>query len=92
MSELKPWEVEGLLVVCDVVDRFGEKSRKIIHMRRFGWGGDIMAIRDIRKFRSLRVVAEQYGHPYNSGWLGHRRFYPETRTDDELRADGFTVK
>lgn len=92
MENLKPWEIAGLLVVCDVVDRSGEKSRKIIHMCRFGWGGDIMAIRDIRRFRSLRVVAVQHGHPYNIGWLGHRPFYPEMRTNDELRADGFTVR
>lgn len=92
MENLKPWEIAGLLAVCDIVDLSGEKSRKIIHMRRFGWEGDIMVIRDIRKLRSLRVVAEQHGHPYNTGWLGHRQFYPETRTDDELRADGFTVR
>ena len=92
MTELKRYEVDGVLVVCDIINRWGEAERMSIHLRRFGWEGAIYAIKSMEKFQSLRIVADQDGHPWNTGYLSYKRFRPEARTNEELERDGFAVR
>lgn len=92
MSELKRYEVDGVLVVCDIINRWGDAERMSIHLARFGWEGDIYAIKSIEKFQSLRIVAVQHGHPWNTGYLGYKRFRPEARSNADLERHGFAVR
>lgn len=91
MNELKPYEIAGITVVCDLEDRFGNKSRKRVHLPRFGGYGKLEAMVQIGKYKSCRKVAVKHKHPWNINYVGSKPFVDEERTLDELERDGFAI-
>lgn len=91
MTELKPYEIAGMTVVCDLEDRFGNKSRKRVHLPRFGGYGDLEVKVQMEKYKSCRKVAVKHNHPWNTNYVGSKPFVVEDRTLDELERGGFTI-